>query len=100
MTATAMPGTGRRHRVVASCSGFGRVTATKALKHAETDKTDTLTFVTRIAARGMAHVHNQTALWLHVIPTTAECLTVGGAFITLYIAIGRRRPQRIQEGWR
>ena len=100
MTATAMPGAGRRHRVVDIGSGFGRLTATKALKHAETDVTDALTFLTRIAARGTAHVHNQTSLWLGVIPATAGIFTTVGVLITLYVAIGCRRPQQIRKGWR
>jgi hypothetical protein len=107
MTATAMPGTGRRHRVVAIGSGFGRLTATKALKHAEMDITDALTFLTRIAARGAAHVHNQTSLWLQVIPTTAAVFTTAGVLITLYVAIIRERKREIgtaasyfREGWR
>jgi hypothetical protein len=98
MTAIAMPGTGRRHRVVAIGSGFGRLTATKALKHAETDITDTVTFLTRIAARGTAHVHNQMSLWLAVIPTTAAAFATAGVLLTLYVAIGCRRPQQIGKG--
>jgi NADH dehydrogenase FAD-containing subunit len=90
MTATAMPGAGQRHRVVDIGSGFGRLTATKALKHAETDITDALTFLTRIAARGTAHVHNQMSLWLAVIPTTAAVFTTAGVLFTLYVAISRR----------
>ena len=100
MTAIAMPGTGRRHRVVAIGSGFGRLTATKALKHAEADITDALTFLTRIAARGTAHVHNQASLWLVLIPTTAAVFTTAGVIFTLYVAIGCRRPQQIRKGWR
>ena len=122
MTVTAMPGAGRRHRVVAVGSGFGRLTATKALKHAQVDITDALTFLTRIAARGTAHVHNQASLWLHVIPTTAAVLSVVGALVTLCVAIVRGpktahcematateyfschrrlwRSQRTRKGWR
>jgi hypothetical protein len=85
MTATAMPGTGPRRRVVAIGFDFGRLTATKALKHAETDITDTLTFLTRIAAQATAHVHNQTSLWLPVISMTAAVLTTAGALAALYI---------------
>ena len=95
MTTTAMLGAGRRHRVVVIGSGFGRSTVTKALKHAETDITDALTFLTRIAARGTAHVHNETSLWLHVTPTTAAGLTTAGVLITLYAAAGCFR-----KGWR
>lgn len=86
MTATALPGAGRRHRAMASCSGFGRLTATKALKHAETDITDALTFLMRIAGRGTAHVHHPTPVWLHVATTTAAGLTTGGMLFALYVA--------------
>jgi hypothetical protein len=104
MTATAMPGTGRRHRAVAIGSGFGRLTATKALKLAETDITDALTFLTRIAARGTTHVHHQTALWLPVIPTTLAVFATVGVLIALcagsFSCHGRLRPHRIGKGWR
>jgi hypothetical protein len=106
MTATAMPGTGRRHRVVAIGSGFGRLTATRALKHAEMDITDALTFLTRIAMRGMAHVHSQPSLWPQVIPTTAAVFTTAGLLITLYVAIVSKRKREIgtpasyfRKGW-
>jgi NADH dehydrogenase FAD-containing subunit len=106
MTAKAMTGTGRRHRVVAIGSGFGRLTATKALKHAETDITDAVTFLTRIAARGTAHVH-PTALWLPVIPMVLAVLTTAGVLITLYVAVIRERKTEIGtaasnfgKGWR
>jgi hypothetical protein len=95
MTATAMPGTGRRHRVVAIGSGFGRLTATKTLKHAEMEITDALTFPTRIAMRVMAHVHSQPSLWLQVIPTTAAVLASVGVLVVLYakhVAAQARRP--------
>jgi predicted metal-binding membrane protein len=122
------PGTahrsGRRHRVVAIGSGFGGLTATKALKHDLVNIADVLAFVMRIAARGTAHVHAQASLWLHVIPTTAAVFTAVGVLITLYAAIIRerksaerphyeittaagyfsydgrlRRPQRTSKGW-
>ena len=94
MVATAMPGTDRRHRVVAIGCGFGRLTATKALKHAETDITDALTFLTRIAARGTAHVHNQALLWLAVIPAIAAAFTTAGVLFMLFVAAGCFR-----KGW-
>jgi hypothetical protein len=100
MTVTAMPGTGQRHRVVAIGCGFGRLTATKALKHAGMNMTDALTFLTRTAARGTAHVHNQTSLWLHVIPTTAAVFTTAGVLITLYVAIIRERKREISTAAR
>jgi hypothetical protein len=95
MTATAMPDAGRLHRVADIGSGFGRLTATKALKHAEMDITDALSFVTRIAARGTAHVHNQTALCLAVIPMTAAVFAIAGVLVTLYVAAGC-----FPKGWR
>jgi len=95
MTATAMPGAGRRHRVVDIGSGFGRLTATKALKHAETDIADAVTFLTRIAARGAAHVHHQASLWLAVIPAIAAAFTAAGVLFMLYVAAGCSR-----KGWR
>ena len=107
MTATALPDACRRHRVVDIGSGFGRLTATKALKHAETDITDALTFLTRIAARGTAHVHHQTALWLPVIPTALAVLTTAGVLITICVAVIRERKAEIGtaasnfgKGWR
>jgi hypothetical protein len=102
MTATTMPGTGRRHRIGAIGSGLGGLTATKALKHDLVNITDVVVFVTRITAQGTAHVHSRTSLLLQVIPTTAAALTTIGVLITLYVAIVRerkgpitaRRPQR------
>jgi hypothetical protein len=96
MTATAMPGTGLRHRVVGTGCGFVRSTATKALKHSEADITDALPFLTRIA-RGTAHVHAQTPLWLHVIPTGGPVLTSSGLLVALYVTIARERKNR--KGW-
>ena len=86
-------GSGWRHRVVAIASGLGGLTAMKALKHDLVDITDAVVFLPRIAARGTAHVHNQTSLWLYVIPTTAAVLTTVGVLITLYAAIIRERKR-------
>jgi dienelactone hydrolase len=97
MTVTAMPGTGRRHRVVATGLGFGRSTATKALKHSEVDITDAVAFLTRITGRDTAHVLNQMSLWPQAIPTSAAALTTVGALITLYVAIVREPKNR--KGW-
>ena len=96
MTTTAMLGAGRRHRVVVIGSGFGRSTVTKALKHAETDITDALTFLTRIAAQGTAHFHNQVSLWPAVMPMAAAVFTTAGLLITLYIAAA----SYFLKGWR
>ena len=97
MTVTAMPdtahGCGWRHRVVAIGSGLGGLTATKALKHDLVNIADVLAFLTRMTAQGTAHVHNQTSLWLQVIPTTAAVFTTVGVLITLYVAIVRERKR-------
>jgi hypothetical protein len=89
---------GRRHRVVAIGSGFGGLTATKALKHDLVNITDALAFLTRISAQGTARVHNQASPWLHVIPATAAAFTIVGVLITLYVAIihGPRRSPRCE----
>ena len=94
MTATALPDACRRHRVVDIGSGFGRLTATKALKHSGTDIADAVTFLTRIAARGAAHVHNQALLWLQAIPTIAAVFTTAGGLFTIYVA-----ASGLQKGW-
>ena len=83
---------GRRHRVVAIGSGFGGLTATKALKHDLANITDVLAFLTRITAQGTAHVHTQTSLWLGVMPAAGAAFATVGVFITLYVAtIPKRR---------
>ncbi len=55
-TPDTVHGTGGRHRVVAIGSGFGGLTATKALKHAQVNITDALVFLTRITAQGTSHL--------------------------------------------
>jgi hypothetical protein len=97
MTVTAMPGTGRRQRVVATGLGFGRSAATKALKHSELDITDAVAFLSRISGRGTPHVLNQISLWPPVVPTSAAALTTSGALIALYVAITRGPKNR--KGW-
>ena len=94
MILTAMPGTGRRQRVVAIGLGLAGLTATKALKHDLANITDALVFLTRITAQGTAHVHHRPSLWLQVIPTTAAALTTMGVLITLCVAIIRERKAR------
>jgi len=92
---------GQRNRVVGVGSAFGRLAATKALKHAESDISDAVVFVMRIAARGTAHVHNYASLWLQVIPTTAAVFTTVGALIALYVALtgtGRGTPHQALSG--
>ena len=90
MTATAIPGPGRRQRVVAIGSGFGGLTATKALKHDLVNITDVVAFLTRFTAQGTAHVHNQASLWLHVMPTAAAVFATVGMLITLYVGFTRK----------
>jgi len=89
MSATPSPVhiTGRRHRIVAIGSGFGGLTATKALKHAQINITDALVFLTRITAQGTSHVVNQPSFWVQVIPATAAVATTIGMLIALYVAI-------------
>ena len=97
MTTTAMPGTGRRQRVVATGLGFGRSTATKALKHSELDITDAVAFLSRITGRSTGHVLNQMSLWPQAIPTSVAASTTVGALITVYVAIVVERKNR--KGW-
>ena len=100
MTVTAMPGAGRRHRVVAIGSGFGGLTATKALKHDLANITDALAFLTRIFAQGTAHIHTHASLWLYVIPTTAAVFTTVGVIIALCAAsILERKDAKSRKGW-
>jgi hypothetical protein len=91
----AVDGTGRRHRVVAIGSGFGGLTATKALKHAEANITDGLVFLTRFTAQGTSHVVNQAALWLQAIPAPAGVAATIGALIALHVARHRAEGQRV-----
>ena len=74
----------RRHGVVSTGSGLVRLTATRALKHAEMNALDTFAFVMRFAARGTAQVHSQASLWLHVIPTSAAVSVTVGLLVALY----------------
>jgi hypothetical protein len=86
--------TGRRHRVVAIGSGFGGLTATKALKHAEVNITDGLVFLTRVTAQGTSLVVNQAPLWLQAIPAPAVAATIG-VLIALRVALQRPERQRV-----
>ncbi|MGZ4583005.1 MAG: hypothetical protein ACXVYI_01375 [Mycobacterium sp.] len=97
MTVTAMTVTGRWHRLAATGSGYGRLTATKALKRVQMDVTDALVFLTRIGARGTAHVVNQPSLWLLVIPITAATLTAVCLLLILLAALTRERKRAMQR---
>jgi CHASE2 domain-containing sensor protein len=87
----ALRRTGRRRRVAAIGSGFGGLTATKALKHAEVNITDALVFLARITAQGASYVVNQTPPWLPVVPAIAGLAATIGAVIALYV---QRTPRR------
>jgi hypothetical protein len=76
---------GRRHRVAAIGSGFGGLTATKALKHAQVNITDALVFLARIVAQGMSHLAIPTPLWLQVIPAIAGLAGITGVVIALHL---------------
>lgn len=92
MTASdALRGTGRRRHVAAVSSGFGGLTATKTLKHAEVNITDAVVFLVRIIAQGTSYVVNQTPLWLQVIPAMAGLAATIGALIALLV---QRTPRR------
>jgi hypothetical protein len=95
-TPDTVHGTGRRQRVVATGSGFGGLTATKALKHAQVNITDALVFLTRITAQGTSHLVNQRPLWLEVIPATAAVATTIGVLIALHVAVVRE-PKKAAE---
>jgi hypothetical protein len=81
--------------LVAIGSGFGGLTATKALKHAQVNITDALVFLTRITAQGTSHVVNQTSLWVQVIPATAAVATTVGVLITLSVAVVGELNKRV-----
>jgi hypothetical protein len=83
--------TDQRRRVAAIGSGFGGLTATKALRHAEVNITDAVVFLVRITAQGTSYVVNQTPLWLQVIPAIAGLAATIGALIALHVP---RTPRR------
>jgi hypothetical protein len=87
----ALRGTGRRRRVAAIGSGFGGLTATKALKHAQVNITDAVVFLVRIIAQGASYVVNQTPQWLQVIPAIAGLAATIGALIALDVRRTLRR---------
>ena len=76
-------------------SGFGGLTATKALKHAQVNITDALVFLTRITTQGTSHLVNQTSLWVHVIPATVAVATTVGVLITLAVAVVGELNKRV-----
>jgi hypothetical protein len=87
----AVSGTRLRHRVAAVCSGLGGLTATKALRHAQVNITDTVVFLVRITAQGTSYIVNQTPLWLQDIPAIAGLAAAVGAMIGLHVT---RTPRR------
>jgi hypothetical protein len=90
-TPDALIGTGWRRRVAVLGSGFGGLTATKALKHAQVNITDAVVFLVRIIAQGTSYVVNQTPLWLQAIPAIAGLAATIGALIALHVP---RTPHR------
>ena len=87
----ALRWTGWRRRVAAIGVGFGGLTATKALRHAEVNITDAAVFLVRIIAQGTSYVVNQTPPWLQVIPAIAGLAAIIGALIALHVP---RVPRR------
>jgi monoamine oxidase len=59
-TPDTVRGTDQRRRVAAIGAGFGGLTATKALRHAEVNISDVVVFLVRITAQGTSYVVNQT----------------------------------------
>ena len=90
-TPDTVRGTDRRRRVAAVCSGFGGLTATKALKHAEMNITDAVVFLVRITAQGTSYIVNQTPPWIQDIPAIAGLAAAVGAIIGLHVP---RTPRR------
>jgi hypothetical protein len=82
-TPDTVRGTDQRRRVAAIGAGFGGLTATKALRHAEVNISDVVVF--------LAYVVNQTPLWLQVIPAIAGLAATIGALIALHVP---RTPRR------
>jgi hypothetical protein len=76
-TPDTVRGTDQRRRVAAIGAGFGGLTATKALRHAEVNISDVVVF--------LAYVVNQTPLWLQVIPAIAGLAATIGALIALHV---------------
>lgn len=93
-TLDTLSGTGQRRRIAAIGSGFGGLTATKALKHAELNITDALVFLVRIAARGASYVVNQTPPWLPAVPATAGLAASIGVLIALRVP--RMTPRQLK----
>ena len=77
----AVYGSRLRHRVAAVCSGFGGLTATKALNYAQVNITDGVVFLVRITAQGTSYIVNQTPLWLQDIPAIAGLAAAVGAIM-------------------
>ena len=90
-TPDTVRGTDQRRRVAGVCSGFGGLTATKALKHAEVNITDAVVFLVRITAQGTSYIVNQTPPWIQDIPAIAGLAAAVGAIIGPHVT---RTPRR------
>lgn len=79
-----------RHRAGAVGSGLAGLTAARALKHDLVTIADALAFVTRTAAQGAVHLHNQ---------ESAPAILAGiGVLITLCVAFPWP-AQQSPKGW-
>jgi hypothetical protein len=101
----AVYGTRLRHRVAAVCSGFGGLTATKALNYAQVNITDAVVFLVRITAQGTSYIVNDTPLWLQDIPAIAGLAAAVGAIIGRLSrerlgAVAQVAERRIVFSWR
>ena len=86
--------TDQRRRVAAIGSGFGGLTATKALRHAEVNITDAVVFLVRITAQGTSYIVNETPLWLQDIPAIAGLAAAVGAIIGPHVTRTPRRRRK------
>ena len=80
-----------RHRIAAVCSGFGGLTATKALNYAQVNITDAVVILMRITAQGTSYIVHETPLWLQDLPAFAGLAAAVGAIIGPHVT---RTPRR------
>jgi hypothetical protein len=72
-------------------SGFGGMTATKALKHSQMNLTDVLVFLSRLTAQATSRVITPTSLMAEVITATAVtatysvCIALSATAIVQYV---------------